>query len=64
MNPKDKAQLDQSAAALKELMPTMWWAVYSGCVNKGFTPDQAIKLTVAYIQSTNKPYNSGERGDE
>lgn len=50
MNQPSKSNFDQELAQLRDAIPAIWWAVYTGCVEKGFTPDQALQLTIAFLQ--------------
>lgn len=49
MTPRKKQELDQSAAEMKEALPMAWWALYSGCLEKGFDGRQAMDLVRAWI---------------
>lgn len=49
MNPKKQAQFDRALAEIREMTPGSWWALYSGSVEKGFSPTQAMDLLRSYI---------------
>ncbi len=54
MDPKEKAQQEQHAAAFRDALPNMVpgiRAFYVACIDEGFNPTEAIKLTVAVVQS-------------
>ena len=40
---------DQDLAKLRDMLPAVWWAIYSGCIDKGFSKEQALLLVIAYI---------------
>lgn len=48
MPANDKAKFDQEIASMRDSLPTIWWALYSGAVDKGFTTSQALALTQTY----------------
>lgn len=45
----DRAKMDQDLAKFRDSAPAMYWALYSGCLEKGFTPDQAMRIVVAFV---------------
>ena len=51
LDPKERAALDQQVAALKELMPPVWWGLYRESIMQGFTPQQSLRLVQTYIVS-------------
>lgn len=48
---KIKHDMEQATAAMRDMMPALWYGLYRGCVEKGFNPDQAIHMVYAYILS-------------
>lgn len=54
MKPDELAEFDQNAAKLRESLPTMWWAVYSGCVDKGFTAEQSLVILLEFMRGISK----------
>jgi len=46
-----KQELDQACAEIRDTMPGLWWALYTGCKEQGFTDDQSLKLVIGFIQS-------------
>lgn len=53
-------ELEEALVNMREVLPRGWWAVYAGCVQAGFTPNQAFGLTTTYIlasHSTIRPDN-------
>lgn len=44
----NKADMDQKLAEVRVLL-TLWWSIYSGCLEKGFTEQQAIELLKVFI---------------
>lgn len=51
LNPKDVADFDQASKAIIDGFPVLWWGLYKGCVDQGFTEGQAIALVMTYITS-------------
>jgi len=51
LNAKQRAMMDQSIAALSEMLPDLWWGLFQGCVEKGFSEEQAIELIKQYVAS-------------
>lgn len=43
-------EFDQQMASLRDGLPSVWWALYDGCLNKGFSADQSMQLLIAFIQ--------------
>ncbi len=52
LNDELRAETDQAAAALGEMCPEVWWNIFDGCVKKGFTRQEALRLIEAYIMVT------------
>lgn len=50
MNPSQ----DQHLAVLRDGLPPLWYAVYRGCIQAGFTTNQAWMLTQVWICSQSK----------
>lgn len=50
---KKQIEMDQAMAAARDILPAMWWAIFNGCKNVGFTPAQAMNLTMCYVASQN-----------
>lgn len=52
MNPRDIGNFDQALASVtNEWVPALW-KFYSRCMREGFTPEQALFLTRAFMQDT------------
>lgn len=49
LNDKEKADLDQVAATLAECIPSLLRQLYDGFIREGFTEEQAMRLTEAYL---------------
>lgn len=47
---KNKARTDQNLAQIRDAVPSLWWAIYSGCIQQGFLEEQALRLVIAFIQ--------------
>jgi hypothetical protein len=52
MDPKAKAELDQSLALMRDILPTQWRALYVRLVEEGFREDQALDLLKTFITAT------------
>lgn len=52
---KKQAETDQAIASVGYLYPSLWWNLYQGCKDKGFSETQAMELVKAYILSIGKP---------
>ena len=55
MNPEDIHKIDQAMAAMGEFLPKLWWSIYQGCIDQGFTKDQAFSILIQYMKSTGVP---------
>jgi len=44
MTPKDSANMDQFGEAIKDHFCTMLWVFFSGCLEKGFSREEALIL--------------------
>lgn len=49
LNDKKRAEFQQSLAGINEVMPAMWWCLYSGCLEQGFSPMQSLLLVQTQI---------------
>ena len=49
IDPKDLAAFDQDCKIICETFPPLWFSLYTGCVEEGFTEVQALELVKAYI---------------
>jgi hypothetical protein len=52
LNPNDVAKFDQALAMIGEFYPASLWAMYSGCLERGFSEQQAMSLTVQWLVTT------------
>jgi hypothetical protein len=43
---------DQTIARLADVLPTMWFSLYSKSCEAGFTEDQAMKLVLMYVKTS------------
>lgn len=61
-NRSNSASIDQMLANIRDMVPAVWWALYSGSVEKGFTPEQAMDLLKVWIRASNPsiPNEGGE----
>ena len=55
MDPKDKAELDQSQRFMTDYLPSLWWGLYENMIEHGFDKDQAERLLHTYIKTANAP---------
>lgn len=49
MSPGDMHDLEQSMAAMRDFIPTMWWGLYEESLKRGFTKDQAMALVITHV---------------
>lgn len=42
--------MEQELAKLRDGLPPIWWAIYTGCLEQGFDRDQSLRLVVAFVQ--------------
>jgi len=49
-----RAEMDQNQAALIELLPPLWWGLFSSCMKEGFNELQAMEILVAYVAAQAK----------
>jgi hypothetical protein len=52
LNDKARAELDQGIAMVKESLPQLWRGLYLGCVKAGFSPEESMKIVLAYIDTS------------
>jgi len=48
-----RAEIDQASAWLAECLPPLWWSLFEGCLQAGFTESNAIDLVKTYIVANN-----------
>lgn len=53
MENKERAEIEQGLANMREMLPRMWWSLYQGSIAVGFSPPDAFRLVTAYILSQN-----------
>ncbi len=53
LDDKQRAQIDQNLATMKELLPPIWMGLFVGCQDAGFNELQAFDLVKTYILSQN-----------
>ena len=51
LDAKAMADWSQAIAGLTEMCPPMWWGLFKGCKEQGFTDEQAMRLVIAFIKS-------------
>lgn len=51
------AEFDQQLAEFKDTIPKLYWALYAGCQNEGFTKEEAMEIVIATIQQINNKEN-------
>ena len=55
LNDKERQEYDQDAACLADVLPKMWWGLYRGCMEEGFTREESLMLVRAYVRATYTP---------
>ena len=50
VTPEQIADMDQASKAMADTFPTLWWGLFKGCVDKGFTREEALELVKAQIR--------------
>ena len=45
--------MDELFASIRDRMPPLWWALYTGSREAGFTDEQALILVQAFIIGSN-----------
>lgn len=48
-NRENKSEFDQELANIRDTLPSLYWALYTGCLEKGFTSAQAMQIVIASI---------------
>jgi hypothetical protein len=48
-NPKQQSDVDQAAAEIGDNLPKFWFRIYRGCVEAGFTQEQAFRLLLTFV---------------
>ena len=51
LDAKQRAEIDQSMAAMVELLPPMWRGLYTTSLDQGFTETESFALLKVYILS-------------
>ncbi len=60
LDPKVAAETAQSIAAVSEMFPPMWWGLYKGNLDQGFTESQSLSLVKTFIMSMGNYGNGGD----
>jgi len=42
-------EYDQQLANIRNGLPALWWALYVGCMEAGFSEVQAMRCVIAFI---------------
>jgi hypothetical protein len=45
------AKFEQEIASVRDGLPRVWWGLCVGCLQAGFSKDQALALTQSFILS-------------
>jgi hypothetical protein len=53
MDKRDRAEWDQQLAQVRDHLPTVWMALYVGCMQAGFSEQQAFSLVQTWILGQN-----------
>lgn len=48
------AEFDQQLAETRDRLPRIWWALYQGNLEVGFSEAQALRLTIAFIEGSRR----------
>ena len=63
LSPKQRSEIEQDIATMRDIYPRTWRQLFLGCVKEGFTPAQSMDLVKTYILSQNivgiRPSNDG-----
>lgn len=60
LDAQKRQALEQALAELTEVFPSLWWQLYTGCREQGFSAEQAMDLVKTYIMSRGAS-ESGEK---
>ena len=50
LDPWKEAELDQAKAELAEILPSLWWSMFSSLLKQGFKRDEAMELTKLFVE--------------
>lgn len=51
LDPQKAAELDQQVKFITDAFPPLWWGLFVGLKEQGFTETQALYLLAEYIKS-------------
>lgn len=54
LDPAKRAEVEQGLAMLVEALPPIWWGLFNGCKEQGFTEAQAMQCLTVFIANQNK----------
>lgn len=49
---KKQAAADRAMSYLADTLPPLWWNLYKGCYESGFSPTESFQIVQTYIMST------------
>jgi hypothetical protein len=49
LDDKKNSEFEQNRSVLVEMLPPLWRGLYLGCINEGFTEEDAMRLVCAQI---------------
>jgi len=52
MDPKQRAEMDQSLALMIDYYPTQWRQLYQRMLDEGFTKAEALEILKTYIDTS------------
>lgn len=52
LDPLKSHVMEQGRATLIEVLPPLWYGLYSECIVQGFQPEQAMDLVKTYIMAS------------
>lgn len=50
ITPELVSEVDGGFKAMSDMLPPHWWSMYIGCLDQGFTEEQAMRLLLKYIE--------------
>jgi hypothetical protein len=51
-DPRKQQKADQDFAKIRDGIPAVWWALYTGCKERGFSDQQSFALVTSWVLGT------------
>lgn len=51
ITPEEIAEMDQSTQLMVDTFPGLWWGLFKGCTDRGFTREEALELVKIQIRT-------------